>query len=362
MRLLIDLQAAQAGNRERGIGRYALALTEALLRQAASHEVWIALNDAFPETIEPLRALFDRLLPQQRIVVWRTPMPAAGNNPANDWRRSAGEILRESFIAGLEPDIVYLPSLFEGLVDDAVTSVGQITDGTRAAVAIHDLIPLMRPDLYLADPAVANGYQRKITSLRRAGLWLPVSDWSRREAMARLDLPGEKAVVVANAADARFRPMVLTEEERGRILARFGLSRPFVLYTGGADARKNIEGLLAAWARLPEPTRAQQQLAIVGAFDRDSLAAIHRRAERSGLGPDELVLTGFVADDDLVFLYNLCRVFCFPSLFEGFGLPVLEAMQCGAPTIGANRTGIPEVIGRVDALFDPLDPAAIAAR
>lgn len=362
MKLLIDLQAAQAGNGQRGIGRYAMGLTEALLRQAAGHEVWIALNDAFPETIESLRAAFDTLLPQRRIVVWKAPTPAAGNDPANGWRRAAGEVLRESFFASIDPDVAFVPSLFEGLFDDAVTSVGVIADGSRTAVTIHDLIPLIEPDRYLSDPAVEAAYQRKITSIRRAGLWLAVSDWSRREAIERLDLPPGKAFVVPNAADSRFRQVTLTRSETETTLGRFGLTRPFLMYTGGGDPRKNIEGLLGAYARLPGAIRASHQLAIVCATDSESVAAIRRCAQRAGLAQDELVLTGFVSDADLVALYNLCRAFCFPSLLEGFGLPALEAMQCGAPTIGAGVAGIPEVIGRADALFDPRDEEELAAK
>ncbi|MGH7051143.1 MAG: glycosyltransferase, partial [Acetobacteraceae bacterium] len=367
MRLVIDLEAAQASNRDRGIGRYALALTEALLLEAGDQEVWIALNDAFPETIEPLRARFDTLLPQDRIVVWKGLRSTAGNDPANDWRRGAGEILREAFLASLEPDIVFVPSLFEGIVDDAVTSIGALnrsvtTGAPTTAVAIHDLIPFVRPDLYLTDPAVEAAYQRKIMSLRRADLWLPVSDWTRREAIALLDVPPEKIFVVSNAADCRFRPMPRLGCDGERVRSRFGLTRPFVMYTGGMDPRKNIEKLISAFARLPGPIRRTHQLAVVCSADAESASALRFHAVDAGLSPDEFVLTGFVSDDDLVILYNLCQAFCVPALLEGFCLPALEAMQCGAPTIGANRTSIPEVIGIGDALFDPESEADIAAK
>jgi glycosyltransferase involved in cell wall biosynthesis len=362
MRLVIDLQGAQACNRDRGIGRYSLALAEALVRQAGAHEVWVALSDAFPETIEPLRAAFDGLLPQGRIVVWKAPRPVADINPANAWRRGAGEILRESFLASIEADIVHVSSLFEGFVDDAIASVGRIADGGRTSVTIFDLIPLVLSELYLAEPAMDAAYQRKITSLRRAGLWLPISQSSRNEAMALLDLPAEKLVVVPAAADSRFRPIELGPEAARAVRRRYGLARDFVMYTGGIDPRKNIEGLISAFARLPGPVRADRQLAIVCSADADGVRVLRQHAARAGLAAHELVLTGFVPDDDLVALYNLCGAFCFPSLHEGFGLPPLEAMQCGAPTIGANSSSIPEVIGRADALFDPRNADEIAAR
>lgn len=361
MRLVIDLQAAQGCNKDRGIGRYALALAQALTGQATGNEVWIALNDAFPDTIEPLRAAFDTLLPQERIVVWQAPGPTAGAAPSNDWRRNAAELLRESFLESLEPDLVYVPSLFEGIVDDAATSVGRIVEGRRTGVAIHDLIPLADRDRYLADPAVEAAYQRKLVSIRRAGLWCPVSEWTRREAMEQLGLPGDKLIVVPNAADRRFCPMEIGGDRAESLLRRFGITRPFVMYTAGTDPRKNIERLVGAFARLPRGLCGGHQLVVVCAADAASVRTLKELAARRGLAGDGLILTGFVSDDDLVKLYNLCRAFCFPSLSEGFGLPALEAMQCGAPTIGANVAGIPEVIGRVDALFDPSNEEELCA-
>ncbi|MGH7122426.1 MAG: glycosyltransferase, partial [Acetobacteraceae bacterium] len=362
MRLVIDLQAAQGCNKDRGIGRYALALARALTSQATGHEVWIALNDAFPDTIEPLRAAFDTLLPQERIVVWQAPGPAAGADVANDWRRNAAELLREAFLESLEPELVYVPSLFEGIVDDAATSVGRIVEGRRTGVAIHDLIPLAERDHYLADPAIEAAYQRKLVSIRRAGLWCPVSEWTRRAAMEQLGLPAEKLIVVPNAADRRFRPMEIGGDAAESLLRRFGITRPFVMYTAGTDPRKNVERLIGAFARLPEGLRARHQLVLVCAADAMSARGFKELAARRGLAGDELILTGFVSDDDLVQLYNLCRTFCFPSLSEGFGMPALEAMQCGAPTISADVTGIPEVVGCVDALFDPRNEDEISAR
>jgi glycosyltransferase involved in cell wall biosynthesis len=113
---------------------------------------------------------------------------------------------------------------------------------------------------------------------------------------------------------------------------------------------------------LPERVRAEHQLAIVCTATRDEIVALENVARKRGLGRDELVLTGFISDRDLVTLYNLCKVFTFPSWHEGFGLPALEAMRCGAATIGADAPGVREVIGRSDALFDPHDENAMSAK
>ena len=363
MRIVVDLQGAQStGSRLRGIGRYSLALAKEMARQAGDHEVWIALNGLFPDTIELLRAAFDGLVPQRRIVVWRACGPVAAIEPANHWRREAGERVREAFLGSLRPDAVHVSSLFEGLDDNALTSVSALEGMLPTALTLYDLIPLVRRDSYLANPAVESWYERKLSSLRRVQLWLAISESSRREGIDRLDLPGEWVVNVSTAADAMFRPVTASAEEQQALRGRYGLTRPFVMYTGGIDPRKNIEGLIGAYARLSAPVRAGHQLAVVCLTSEAAIDALQRLAARVGLARDEVIFTGFIPDADMVELYNLCKAFAFPSWHEGFGLPALEAMSCGAAAIGANASGIPEVIGRADALFDPHDENDMAAK
>ena len=357
------MQGAQSSiSRSRGVGRYSLALAKEMARSAGSREVWVALSGLFPESVEPLRAAFDGLIPQDRIGVWQAPAPIASIDSANHWRRDVGERLRESFLSGLRPDVVHISSLFEGFVDDGVTSIRSYDNTLPSAVTLYDLIPFVHRDLYLANPAMESWYERKLTDLRRANLWLAISESSRQEAINCLNLPDELVINVSTAADDIFRPVSSSPDEQALIRRRYGLSRRFVMYTGGIDPRKNIEGLIGAYARLPEVVRAGHQLAIVCAGSSDELGRLARAARSQGLGRDEVVFTGFVTDDDLVALYNLCEIFVFPSWHEGFGLPALEAMACGAATIGSDASSIPEVIGRGDALFDPRDEDNMAAK
>ena len=113
MRIIIDLQGAQTESRFRGIGRYTLALAKAIVRNRGNHEVLIAISGLFPETIEHIRAAFDGLLPQENIRVWYAPGPVRERQPENNWRRKAAERIREAFLASLEPDVIFITSLFE---------------------------------------------------------------------------------------------------------------------------------------------------------------------------------------------------------------------------------------------------------
>jgi glycosyltransferase involved in cell wall biosynthesis len=192
VRIVLDLQGAQSGNRFRGIGRYSLALAQAIAREACQHEVWLALNGRFPDSIEPLRAAFAELLPPDRIRVFDLPGPAAEFDPANTWRKQAAELVREKFLADLNPDIVHLSTLFEGFGDDVATSVGRLSSLIPTAATLYDLIPMLYSDIYLSDPMIKRSYLRRIQSLKRADLLLAISESSRREAIHALKISEER--------------------------------------------------------------------------------------------------------------------------------------------------------------------------
>ncbi|KTG26523.1 glycosyl transferase family 1 [Idiomarina sp. WRN-38] len=354
MRIIIDMQGAQAENKNRGIGRYSLALAQGLVRHSGKHEVILALNGALEDTIEPLRAAFQHELPQTAIRVWRPVTPARHLEPDNDWRRVASEMLYEAFLKSLQPDIVVITSLFEGLGQDAVTSINQLTD-LPVAVVLYDLIPFINPSPYLDNPAIKRWYEEKVTFLRKANILLSISESSRQEALTYLDFPKEKVVNISTDADPQFAVRAYTTNQVTSLFQKYGIEKDLVLYTGGIDHRKNIEGLISAYSHLPAFLREQHQLAIVCSMAEPDKTRLKALACSEGLEAHELVLTDFVPEEDLIALYNLCKVFVFPSWHEGFGLPALEAMRCGAVVIGSNTSSLPEVIGIEEALFDPHD-------
>lgn len=363
MKLLVDLQGAQStSSGTRGIGRYSRALVEAMAQSAGSHELLVGLNDAFPDTVQPIRGALSNLLAPENIICWKSLGKTAEWDPINLARKNASDVLRDSFLAAQNPDIVHISSFIEGFGDDAITSIGPLVGEQATAVTLYDLIPLIHNQLYLSDPRFKAWYEGKIKTLGQAGLLLAISESSRQEAIDFLNISPSRVVNISTAADSRFRRIDIPPDEAVALRSRYGLVRPFVMYTGGIDHRKNIEGLISAFAALPADVRARHQLAVICSASTDSMSALKSHAKRHGLRENDLVMTGFVPDNDLVALYNLCEVFCFPSLHEGFGLPALEAMQCGAPTIGSNVSSIPEVIGRKDALFDPRKEQDITAR
>lgn len=363
MRIVMDMQGAQSESRFRGIGRYSQSFAQGIVRNRGEHEVILALSGLLPEAIEPIRAAFDGLLPQDNIRVWQAPGPVLEKVAGNEGRRETAELIREAFLASLKPDIIHISSLFEGFVDDAVTSIGRFDRKTPVSVSLYDLIPLLNPDHYLKpDPLFAKYYQRKLGYLGQAAVNLSISEFTREEGLAHLNMPEDRIVNVSTAMEPCFQPLKIDDETRHHLNQKFGLTRPFILYTGGDDQRKNLPRLIAAFAGLPASLRAGHHLLLAGRMLPENIEVFQRAAKSSGLRPDDLCFTGYVTDQELVSLYNLCKLFVFPSWHEGFGLPALEAMACGAPTIGSDKTSIPEVIAWEDARFDPLDVAAIKAK
>lgn len=363
MRIVIDMQGAQTESRYRGIGRYTLSFARAVVRNRGGHEVFLALSGLFPETIESIRTAFDGLLPQENIRVWHALGPVKDVDPSNQARREVAEVMREAFLASLRPDVIHVTSLFEGYIDDAVTSIGKFDQQTLVSASFYDLIPLLNPDQYLKpNPDYAAYYARKVDWLNNAKYLFAISGYTRQEGLDCLGKDPETIVNVSTAIGPEFQPRLIDQHVANGLCEKLKLHRPFVLYTGGADERKNLPRLIEAWSALPTSLRQAHQLVLAGRMPEGHVAELRRTALRCGLSDDELVFSGYVSDEELVHLYNLCALYVFPSWHEGFGLPALEAMACGAPVIGANTTSLPEVIGLEEAQFDPFNPASIAQK
>ncbi|MEO1081883.1 MAG: glycosyltransferase [Pseudomonadota bacterium] len=337
-----------------------MSFTKAVVRNRGEHDVFLALNGLLADSVMPIRREFAGILPSDRIRVWHAPGPVSECLAGNDERRLAAELLREDFLRSLQPDVIHISSLFEGYVDNAVTSIGAHDSTTAVTVSFFDLIPLLHRAQYLdPHPLYERFYTRKLSLIPRASKCLSISAFSANDGRKHLQLPADRFVNVSTAVDTKFRPIEIEPDTKRYTLGRLGIERPFVLYTGGADERKNIAKLVFAYAKLPEELRSKHQLILVGKLPAVETRAIEGAAASAGLTTDEIRLCGYVDDDQLIRLYNLCELFVMPSLYEGFGLPVLEAMRCGAPVIASNSSSLPEVLGCEEALFDPENTDAI---
>ena len=351
MRILIDLQCCQSGSRSGGIGRYSMSLAKAMLRLQSHHRISLLLNGSLPNE-NFIRAEFADLLSQHEIHTFKLPPFVAADNELPAHTRIA-ELIREKLIAEIAPDVLHVASLFEGAGENVVTSVGLLFPAGRTAVTLYDLIPFLEQETYLGRPVLADHYLRKFAQLQTAGALVSISEFSRQEALEHTSIAADRVVNISSAVDDEFAPREVEEPGRTQLLCKCGIDKPFVMFTGSFDARKNHVRLIKAFARVLPTLAEPVQLVIVGKGLARQVARFKAIASFHGIAEGDLVFVGHVTDSELIELYNLARLFVFPSLREGFGLPVLEAMACGLPTIGSNRTSVPEVIGRADALFNP---------
>jgi len=366
MRIIIDLQACQSGSRYRGIGRYSMSLARAMTDSLSSngHEVIVALNESFHEEANLVEAELGRLSPAIKVVRFSVLSPCAAKDAENAWRQMASRLLRERALASLEPDVVHVATLMaDGWEDDAVASVGQLPNiHIPTALTHYDLIPLVMADTYMPnDSPFKRYYIEKLESVRRADLLLAISEYSRDEALEWLGREIESVVNISSAVNDDFAAFSEELHEPKLTLDKHGIPSDFLLYApGGFDARKNFNCLLEAYSLLSAELRTKHKLVIASQVDEDMRLGLIWKAGTFGISPNDLIITGYLPDGELIDLYRTCGAYVFPSLHEGFGLPVLEAMSCGAVVIASNCTSIPEAHGLAEALFDPFDPSSIA--
>lgn len=223
---------------------------------------------------------------------------------------------------------------------------------------IHDLAFEHLPETFTRRGSL----QLKLTvrrTARQAARIATVSEYSRQDLLRTYKLAPEKVAVTYNGIESHFTPQPTSPNEVDEVRQRFGIKREFLLAVGSLQPRKNLIRLIRAYAKLRgENSAFAPQLVIVGRklWLADEIFAEVRRQRWA----DDVILTGYATDEDLPKLYRAATAFAYPSLFEGFGLPPVEAMACGTPVITSNNSSLPEVVGAAALLIDACDERALS--
>lgn len=216
---------------------------------------------------------------------------------------------------------------------------------------VHDLIPYIMPE------TVGRSYLLKFLKnmpfiIENSDAIITVSEYSKKDILKYFPINSDKVYVAPLAANYNYKP--LNKENCKKFISRkYDIKKPFILYLGGFSNRKNVKTLIHAFSKANKKLTLKHNLVIIGSC-RDELNNLKDLCHHLGISSD-VIFTGYISEKLLPVFYNACEIFVYPSLYEGFGLPVLEAMRCKVPVIASNISSIPEIAGDAAILIDPFN-------
>ncbi len=215
---------------------------------------------------------------------------------------------------------------------------------------LHDLIPMIFPEQCLFDLRYKENYEKTLEFLKGLDLILANSEATKKDAINLLGIEEEKIVVIHAGISSKFKKLEKIEVKK--IKEKYNITDPFILFAGGIDFKKNIEGVLEAFSMLPSKFKDKYQLVVVGKIDDNTKKYFLNISEKYKI-LSKVVYTNFISEEDLIQLYNIAELLIFPSLYEGFGFPVLEAMACGTKVLTSNNSSLVEIAKGYATLVDP---------
>lgn len=229
-------------------------------------------------------------------------------------------------------------------------------DGVKKVAVIHDFIPLVFPKQYLSNELYRSDYEKSIDFVKSMDLLLANSKFTKDDAVKRLGLSADQIkVIYAGIDDSFYEPIKLDVTKLKR---KYKITDSFLLFAGGIDFKKNIEKLIIAFSRLPKPILRKYQLVISGKANDEVICGFMELARKQNVF-EKVICTGYIPKEDLIAMYHAAEMMVFPSLYEGVGLPVLEAMACKTPVVTSNVSSMKEIARGHAVLIDPTSVKSI---
>lgn len=349
MNIAIDVLAILGpDSKNRGIGNYATSQLKQLFRMDKSNRYFL-LN--FYEDIS-LKELLDYSDNVSEHYFYLGPDNFLSRN--TEFKPIFGELVKR-FISENRIDIYYLTSPFDDHISYDVEWFGKV----KLITTLYDIIPYIFKDKYLNSKEALDKYLGWAKNVTASDKVLAISQSAKNDLVGHFQVDPSRIDVIYAGVEDCFRVMNLTDDEKEEVKERYKIKNPFIMCPAGDDERKNIAGVIEAYSKLPAPLISQYQLVVVCKLSQGSMERYKKLADKFNL-VGRVVFTNFVPLEDLVKLYNMAHVVAFPSKYEGFGLPVVEAMACGAPVLTSNNSSLGEIANGAAILVDPFNTDDIA--
>ncbi len=331
-----------AMSKNRGIGNYALNQFREILRQDQENRYFffnvLEETDVFVEEIQL------GLLQEDDFFCVKDEFSLA----IPDFQIVYGALIKE-YIRKNRIDVFYITSPFDGHLPPYQE---EWFEGVQVAATVYDIIPYVMRERYLVRKSDMTWYMERVNMLHWVDRLLVISQSVKDDLVQYLDFDSDNIDVIWGAPGKKFYQTEIEPNQRRKLLRKYKINSPYIMCTGGDDERKNIAGLIEAFGRLPHQLSEQYQLVVVCKLQNVSVERYTKLAEQLGIRK-RVVLTNFVTDEELVQLYNLAKLVAFPSTYEGFGLPVVEAWACGVPVLTSNNSSLAQIAGDAAILVDP---------
>ena len=352
MRIVIDIYPCLSASKFRGIGRYCSNFLLSLIHLVPENIEIILLGNANIEEkdffLRKINTLGSKKV--QFKSYFLPPLPKGNNNSqVSDKTYKA----MSTFYSQLRPSLVLVLSPFEGYREQYEYFWPQKNEIPVWAI-FYDLIPFLFPDQYLEESDYKAFYYNRLESLKLFDHFLSISENSTNDLIEHLKIPRERVTTIyagLNSDLNKSSPINNHHPFNGN---------PYILFGGNMEYRKNLSNFLKAFAQLPSSINKEYKIVVTSIDPNDSY--FRQKLKINNIESDQVISPGYVKDDYLYILYKHCDLFIMPSLYEGFGLPVIEALSADAEVIHSNNSSLSELIQNPNFTFDPMDSLDISQK
>jgi glycosyltransferase involved in cell wall biosynthesis len=332
-----------AGSRNRGIGNYALGQIKSVVKNDPKNQYYFinffddfCLNEIIPEK----NFIEINIFPGKDQFLFSN----------KKYKDIFGAIIK-NIIKKYKIDIYYITSPFDATI---ITYEKEWFENVRTVATVYDIIPYLFQKNYLPSKGAKDFYMERVSMLRWIDKCFVISESVKIDLIKHLDFDSKKIEVIYAAIDDRYKKRIYPKIDIEMLLKKFNINNKYIMNTGGDDYRKNIDSLIKAYSKLSTSLKEEYQLVIVCKLSEVSFNKYTTLVEELNV-TGRVILTNFVTDDQLMMLYNLASLMVFPSIYEGFGLPVIEAMACGVPVVTSKNSSLGELAEGYAVLVDPFD-------